>query len=63
MEGWLVRLLKLVIPKFLNDSLDTSLRNLKIQAERDYKPEKRGAQISPFLRSVVTLDKLDMAVV
>jgi hypothetical protein len=32
MEGWSVRLLKLVIPKFLDNSLDIWLRNLKIQA-------------------------------
>ena len=43
MEGWSVRLLKLVKPKFLDDSLDTWLRNLKTQAESSYKGEKRGA--------------------
>lgn len=43
MEGWSVRLLKLVMPKFLDNSLNTWLRNLKIQAESNYKAEKAGA--------------------
>jgi hypothetical protein len=42
MEGWLVRLLKLVMPKFLDYSLDTWLRNLKTQAESNYKAEQRA---------------------
>ena len=41
MEGWSVILLKLVMPKFLDNSLDTWLRNLKTQAESSYKAEKR----------------------
>ena len=43
MEGWSVKLLKLVMPKFLDNSLDTWLRNLKTQAESTYKAEKRAA--------------------
>jgi len=43
MEGWSVRLLKLVMPKFLDNSLDPWLRNLKTQAESNYKAEKRDA--------------------
>jgi uncharacterized protein YndB with AHSA1/START domain len=43
MEGWSVRLLKLVMPKLLDSSLDTWLRNLKTQAESNYKPEKGDA--------------------
>jgi len=43
MEGWSVRLLKLAMPKFLDDSLDTWLRNLKTQAESSYKAEKIDA--------------------
>jgi uncharacterized protein YndB with AHSA1/START domain len=43
MEGWSVRLLKFVMPKFLDNSLDTWLRNLKTQAESNYKAEKRDA--------------------
>ena len=33
MEGWLVSILKLVTPKFLERSLDTWLQSLKIKAE------------------------------
>ena len=33
MEGWLVSLLKLVSPRFLDKSLDTWLRSLKAKAE------------------------------
>jgi hypothetical protein len=33
MEGWLVSLLKLVMPKFLETSLDTWLQSLKSKAE------------------------------
>ena len=36
MEGWSVKVLKLVMPKFLDNSLDTWLRNLKTQAESNY---------------------------
>jgi hypothetical protein len=43
MEGWSVRLLKHVLPKFLDNSLDTWLRNLKTQAESSYKAEKGDA--------------------
>ena len=42
-EGWSVRLLKLVMPKSLDDSLDSWLRNLKTQAESSYKAEERDA--------------------
>jgi hypothetical protein len=41
MEDWSVRLLKLLMPKFLDNSLDAWLRNLKTQAESNYKDEKR----------------------
>jgi uncharacterized protein YndB with AHSA1/START domain len=41
MEGWSVGLLKLVMPKFLVNSLDTWLRNLKTQAESNYRAENR----------------------
>jgi hypothetical protein len=34
-EGWSARLLKLLMPKFLDNSLDTWLRNLKTQAENN----------------------------
>lgn len=33
MEGWLVNLLKFIMPKFLERSLDTWLQSLKIKAE------------------------------
>jgi hypothetical protein len=33
MDGWLVRVLKIVIPTFLDDSLDVWLQSLKQQAE------------------------------
>ena len=33
MEGWLVKVLKVLMPKFLEDSLDVWLQNLKKQAE------------------------------
>jgi uncharacterized protein YndB with AHSA1/START domain len=33
MEGWLVQIMKLFMPKFLDDSLDTWLLNLKRKAE------------------------------
>jgi hypothetical protein len=33
MEGWLVSILKLVMPKFLEESLDTWVQRLKIKAE------------------------------
>jgi len=35
MDGWSIRLLKLFNPKFLDNSLDTWLRNLKIKAEKN----------------------------
>jgi hypothetical protein len=35
MEGWSIQLLKLISPKFLDNSLDTWLRNLKTKAEID----------------------------
>jgi uncharacterized protein YndB with AHSA1/START domain len=35
MDGWSIRLLKLVRPQFLDNSLDRWLRNLKIKAESE----------------------------
>jgi hypothetical protein len=35
MEGWLISILKLIMPKFLEESLDTWLQSLKIEAERN----------------------------
>jgi hypothetical protein len=43
MEGWSVGLLKILMPRFLDNSLDTWLRNLKTQAESNYKAGKRDA--------------------
>jgi hypothetical protein len=34
MEGWPIRLMKFINPKFLDDSLDTWLHSLKTQAEK-----------------------------
>jgi hypothetical protein len=33
MEGWLVSILKIIMPKFLEGSLDTWVQNLKGKAE------------------------------
>ena len=35
MEGWSIRLLKLISSKFLDNSLDTWLQNLKTKAEKE----------------------------
>jgi hypothetical protein len=35
MEGWSIQLLKLFSPKFLDNSLDTWLQNLKTKAEKE----------------------------
>jgi hypothetical protein len=41
MEGWLARILKVVMPRFLDKSLDTWLQSLKKQAESGRKDERR----------------------
>jgi uncharacterized protein YndB with AHSA1/START domain len=35
MEGWSIRLMKFINPKFLDNSLDTWLQSLKTQAEKE----------------------------
>lgn len=35
MEGWSIRLMKLVKPRLLDDSLDTWLLNIKTKAEKE----------------------------
>jgi uncharacterized protein YndB with AHSA1/START domain len=43
LDGWSARLLKLLTPKFLDKSLEAWLRNLKTQAESNYKPNQKAA--------------------
>ena len=40
MDGWLTRILKVVMPRFLDASLDTWLQSLKKQAESGRKDER-----------------------